>query len=168
MSGGLSGAAHEHLASELAGKANRSDVDARLRTKADGATVFAQLEGKVERSEVERQLELKANRSAVTALGEAVSRMLNASEVAGLLAGKLANLSRQLELKADLGTVSTQLQGKETLFHGLQSMWYDYRTKGVRRAPKKAIKKSFVVMRIIVSFGLVNSSFGVLFWIHPG
>ena len=40
-----------------------------------------------------------------------------------------------------------ELQGKETLFHGLQSMWYDYRTKGVRRAPKKAIKKSFVVMR---------------------
>jgi len=40
-----------------------------------------------------------------------------------------------------------EMSGKETLFHGLQTVWYEYRTKGVKRAPKKALQKRFVVLR---------------------
>ena len=40
-----------------------------------------------------------------------------------------------------------ELSGKETLFHGLQTVWYEYRTNGVKRAPKQAVQKRFVVLR---------------------
>lgn len=43
--------------------------------------------------------------------------------------------------------VRKELQGKETLFHGLQTLWYEYRTRGTKRVPKRAIKKNFVVLR---------------------
>lgn len=40
-----------------------------------------------------------------------------------------------------------ELKGKETLFHGVQTLWYEYRTTGTKRTPKKAIKKNVVVLR---------------------
>jgi hypothetical protein len=40
-----------------------------------------------------------------------------------------------------------ELLGQETLFHGVQTLWYEYRTKETKRVPKKAIKRAFVVAR---------------------
>lgn len=36
--------------------------------------------------------------------------------------------------------IRKELKGEETLFHGLQTLWYEYRTKEKKRGPKKAVK----------------------------
>ena len=40
-----------------------------------------------------------------------------------------------------------ELEGTETLFHGIQTLWYEYRTKEIKRAPKSAISRGWVVTR---------------------
>lgn len=40
-----------------------------------------------------------------------------------------------------------ELEGTETLFHGIQTLWYEYRTKEIKRAPKSAISRGWVVAR---------------------
>ena len=40
-----------------------------------------------------------------------------------------------------------ELEGTETLFHGIQTLWYEYRTRETKRAPKSAIPRGWVVAR---------------------
>ena len=47
-----------------------------------------------------------------------------------------------------------ELEGTETLFHGIQTLWYEYRTRETKRAPKSAISRGWVVARGYTAWGL--------------